>query len=95
MLADTIDAVIGVDTHRDTHQVEIALPASTPIATRAIPNTSTGFAQLLAWIGEHSPGPRVVASVEGTRSYGAGLARTLSNAGLLVIECEQPSRTTR
>src|SRR5262249_34507957 len=29
------------------------------------------------------------------RSYGVGLARTLSAAGLLVIECEQPSRKQR
>ena len=26
MLAEVIDAVVGVDTHRDTHHVEIALP---------------------------------------------------------------------
>ena len=30
MLADLIDAVVGVDTHRDTHHVEIALPTGTP-----------------------------------------------------------------
>jgi hypothetical protein len=27
MLAETIDAVIGIDTHRDSHEVEIADPA--------------------------------------------------------------------
>jgi hypothetical protein len=26
MLAELLDAVIGVDTHRDTHHVEIAYP---------------------------------------------------------------------
>jgi hypothetical protein len=30
---------------------------------------------LLAWIGDHAPGPRVVVSIEGTRSFGVGLAR--------------------
>ena len=34
-------------------------------------------------------------SVEGTRSYGIGLARALAAAGLLVLECEQPSREQR
>ena len=34
-------------------------------------------------------------SVEGTRGHGAGLARALAAAGLLVIECEQPSRRQR
>jgi transposase len=26
MLAELVDAVVGVDTHRDTHEVELALP---------------------------------------------------------------------
>ena len=34
-------------------------------------------------------------SIEGSRSYGIGLARALAAAGLLVIECEQPSRKQR
>jgi transposase len=33
--------------------------------------------------------------IEGTRSYGAGLARAAAAAGLPVIECEQPTRKTR
>jgi transposase len=95
MLADTVDAVVGVDTHRDTHQVEIALPTGTPIATCQISNDTTGYAELLAWIADHAPGPRLVVSVEGTRSYGLGLARAVTAAGLPVIECEQPHRKTR
>jgi hypothetical protein len=50
MLAELIDAVVGVDTHRDTHEVEIALPTGTAIGTRKISNDSSGFAELLAWI---------------------------------------------
>jgi len=34
-------------------------------------------------------------SIEGTRSYGAGLARAVIAAGLLVCECEQPHRKAR
>ena len=41
------------------------------------------------------PGPRVAVCIEGSRSYGIGLARALAAAGLLVIECEQPSRKQR
>lgn len=94
-LADRVDAVIGVDTHRDTHEVEIADANGTPIATCSISNDSSGFAGLIAWIAEHAPGPRVIVSVEGTRSYGIGLARALSAAGIAVIECEQPNRKDR
>ena len=75
MLAELIDAVVGVDTHRDTHEVELALPTGTPIGIRKISHDSSGFAELLAWILDHSPGPRVVVSIEGTRSFGVGLAR--------------------
>ena len=48
MLAEVIDAVVGVDTHRDIHQVEIAHPSGTPIATCSINNDSSGYAELLA-----------------------------------------------
>jgi transposase len=95
ILAELVDAVVGVDTHRDTHQVEIALPNGAPIAVTTIDNTSHGYAQLLAWILDHAPGPRLVVSIEGTRSYGIGLARAATAAGLTVIESEQPSRKTR
>lgn len=94
-LAELVDAVVGVDTHRDTHEVEIALPTGTPIATIKISNDSGGFAELLAWIFQHTPGPRLAVSIEGTRSYGVGLARAVAAAGLLVIECEQPNRKQR
>jgi len=95
MLAEMVDAVIGVDTHRDTHEVEIALPTGTPIARTRVSNDSAGAAALLAWIGRHAPGPRLAVSIEGTRSYGVGLARAVAAAGLLVIECEQPTRKQR
>jgi transposase len=95
MLAEVVDAVIGIDTHRDSHEVEIADPAGRPVAVMRIGNDSGGFAQLLAAIAEVVPGPRVAVCIEGTRSYGIGLARALAAAGLLVLECEQPRRKQR
>jgi transposase len=95
MLAELVDAMIGVDTHRDNHEVEIARPTGAPIATCSITNDSAGYAQLLAWIVEHAPGPRLAVSIEGTRSYGLGLSRAVRTAGLTVIESEQPNRKTR
>jgi transposase len=95
MLAELLDAVVGVDTHRDTHQVEIALPNGVPIASTTISNDATGYAELLAWIVDHAPGPRLAVSIEGTRSYGVGLARAAAAAGLVVLECEQPHRKAR
>jgi transposase len=95
MLAEVVDTVIGIDTHRDSHEVEIADAAGKPITTMQVSNDSGGFAQLLAAIAKVTPGPRVAVCIEGSRSYGIGLARALAAAGLLVIECEQPSRKQR
>ena len=78
MLAEVVDAVIGIDTHRDSHEVEIADPAGKPIAVLRIGNDSGGFARLLAAIAEVVPGPRVAVSIEGTRCFGIGLARALA-----------------
>jgi transposase len=94
-LAERVDAVVGIDTHRDTHEAEIANAAGTAIATVQISNDSAGFTALLAWIAEHAPGPRIAISLEGTRSYGIGLARALIAAGMLVLECEQPTHKQR
>ena len=95
MLAETIDAVIGIDTHRDSHEVELADAAGKPVTVMRIGNDSAGFARLLAAVAEVVPGPRVAVCIEGSRSYGIGLARALAAAGLLVLECEQPSRKQR
>jgi transposase len=80
MLAEVVDAVIGVDTHRDSHEVEIADPRGTPLATLRISNDSAGFTQLLAAVAELAPGPRLAVSLEGSRSYGIGLARACRDA---------------
>ena len=95
MLADVVDAVIGCDTHRDTNHVEIAYPSGAVIATRSFSNDSAGHAEALAWMVAHAPGSRLVLSIEGTRSYGAGLARAAAAVGILVIEAEQPTRKHR
>jgi transposase len=85
----------GPATHRDTHEVEIADTAGRPVAVLRIGNDSGGFARLLEAVAEVAPGPRVAVCIEGSRSYGIGLARALAAAGLLVVECEQPSRRQR
>src|SRR5512132_3741247 len=95
MLAELVDAVAGADTHHDTHQPANALPRGPPNACTTISNDTTGYAELLAWIVDHAPGPRLAVSIEGTRSYGIGLARAAAAAGLVVLECEQPHRKAR
>ena len=76
MLAELVDAVVGVDTHRDTHEVEIAHPTGAVIATCQVSNDSSGYAELLAWIFEHAPGPRLAVSIEQSLS---GRLRSLAD----------------
>ena len=42
MLADVVDAVIGGDTHRDTHTLEMTTPAGATITTITVGNDEPG-----------------------------------------------------
>jgi transposase len=95
MLAEVVDAVVGGDTHRDAHALEMTAPSGATIATLMIGNDERGFAEAIGWVAEHAPGPRVVVGLEGTRSYGIGLARVFQAAGLTVVEIERPRRGER
>lgn len=94
-VAEIVDAVVGGDTHSEFHQLEIATAVGAPIATCAVDNDDVGFATAIAWIAAHAPGPRLIVGLEGTRSYGIGLARALRGAGFTVVEVEQPTRKAR
>jgi transposase len=95
MVADKVDAVIGGDTHRDTHTLEMITPTGAVISTISISNDEQGFVEALAWMADMSPGPRIVVGLEGTRSYGVGLARAVQLAGLAVVEVERPRKADR
>lgn len=84
------DIVIGVDTHKDEH-VAVALDGiGGHRGAFALSATPEGYAQLFAWAQSHG---RVVAfGVEGTGSYGSGLARYLRRQGARVYEVSRPPR---
>lgn len=90
-----LDAAVGGDTHRDTHHLEMVTGAGVLISRITIDNDADGYAEALAWIADHTPGPRVLIGLEGTRSYGVGLCRALLAAGLDVVEVEQPRKADR
>jgi transposase len=95
LVAVHLDAVVGVDTHLDSHALVMVNPLGAVLASVGIGNDDAGFAQALAWIRRTAPGPRVVAGLEGTRSYGIGLARALQAAGLPVVEVARAHRRDR
>src|SRR6266496_1540979 len=81
MLADELDYVVGVDTHRDEHVLAVVVaPTGGVIAQRSVQASARGYAAAVRFADEHAPGARVWA-VEGAGHYGAGLARHLSGRG--------------
>jgi Transposase len=77
MLAEVVELVIGVDTHKHTHTAAVVAAATGAVVTQAtVPTTPAGYQQLLQVAGRH-PGQRVWA-IESTGGYGAGLTRFLA-----------------
>lgn len=95
MLADSVDAVIGVDTHTDTHTACLLDSAGREIAAVTVQASSDGYAGLQGWAVQQAPGPRLTWAVEGCRSHGAGLLRCLLAAGHQVVEAGRPERVGR
>ena len=87
------EVILGVDTHEREHVAALINELGRLLATRSFPATVRGFRMLLAWAREHGPVCR--AGVEGTGSFGAGLARFLADEGVQVVEVTRPNRRGR
>nr|WP_208869605.1 transposase [Micromonospora cremea] len=94
MLAELVEVVIGVDTHKNTHTAALLDTRTGGVLARVTVSTDPdGYAQLVALAEQHS-GLRAWA-LEGSGGYGAGLARHLAGAGELVVELDRPLRPAR
>jgi len=85
--------VIGADTHRDTNHLAVITEAGKPLADAEFPTSPAGYDDAVRWA--RSFGTVVIAGVEGTSSYGAGLTRVLHAAGIEVAEVSRPDRAAR
>jgi transposase len=83
----------GVDTHLDVHVVAALDELGALAGVELFPTTTAGYQSLLGWLRSH--GEVVVVGVEGTGSYGAGLARHLQHEGVAVVEVDRPNRQRR
>jgi transposase len=94
MLAEHVDGVIGVDTH--THNLTAAAvnPVGAVLGQRTEPAQLAGYQRLLRFGRVRVPGRRVWA-LEGTGSYGAGLAAFLADHHEQVVEIDRPARPAR
>lgn len=95
MLADDVAYVLGVDTHADAHVLAVVEAKSQRrCRSLTIPATRRGYRQALRFARRQAPGRRAWA-LEGSGSYGQGLARFLSERGERVLEVERPERQGR
>jgi len=95
MLADEVDYVIGVDTHRDQHTLAVVnAPAGAVVAQAVVRATAHGYADALRFAERYACGVRAWA-VEGAGHYGAGLTRYLAERGETVLEVGRHARGER
>ncbi len=90
---DAARVVVGVDTHKDEHVAVAINGLGTHLGEHNCRVTLAGYEDLERWA--VGLGNVVSFGVEGTGSFGAGLARFLSGQGHTVIEVNRPDRSTR
>ena len=85
--------IVGVDTHKHVH-VAVAIDSwGIRLGDHAFVADSGGYEALVTWAETHG---RIEAfGIEGTGSYGAGLARAVHRAGHHVVEVNRGDRRTR
>jgi transposase len=78
---------VGVDTHLDQHVAAVVDQAGRLLDTQAFAASTRGYVALVTWAEGFG--------IEGTGTYGAGLARFACAYGLQVLEVDRPDRSTR
>src|SRR5256712_13507736 len=82
--------VVGVDTHKDSHSAAMVDPMGALLAATDVGANRKGYRRMLEWARCQAPQRTWV--VEGTGSYGAGLASFLAASGEVVFEGDRPQR---
>jgi len=85
--------VVGVDTHKHVHHAAVLAVTGQLLADAAFPTSTAGYQALIVWAAGFGTVIRV--GVELTGSYGAGLTRHLTAAGLAVVEVNTTDKATR
>ena len=83
----------GVDTHADMHVAAAVDGNGGVLGIEAFPADTAGYWDLLRWLVDF--GDVSLVGVEGTGSYGVGLARFLHDEGVAMVEVDRPNRQTR
>jgi transposase len=80
MPAPTAPVTVGVDTHLDLHVAAAVDQTGRPCGTKAFAASTRGYVALVTWAERYRRVERI--GVEGTGTYGAGLARFVRAYGL-------------
>lgn len=83
----------GVDTHLDVHVAAALDGSDSLLGVESFPTSPAGYTALTSWLCGFGTLERV--GVEGTGSYGAGLARHLAAVGIPVLEVDRADRASR
>jgi transposase len=83
----------GVDTHAGSHMAAALDRIGGLLGVQEFPATPDGYARLLAWL--RGFGAVSLVGIEGTGSYGAGLSRHITSAGIRVVEVDRSDRQDR
>ena len=89
----SVRVVVGVDTHQDKHVAVAIDRQGVRLGELHAPATLHGYQDLERW--SRSLGEIHAFGIEGTGSYGAGVARYLTRRGHTVVEVNRPDRSTR
>lgn len=93
-IVDSACGVVGgVDTHLDEHVAAVVDAVGGVLGVNRFPVTPAGYRRMLSWMRSFGSLERI--GVEGTGSYGVGLARFLLGSGLVVLEVTRPNRQER
>ncbi|MBL8929287.1 MAG: IS110 family transposase [Kineosporiaceae bacterium] len=94
IVAQLFEHVVGIDTHARTHTYCLLTAATgAVIDTETFPTTASGNARAISWILRRTSGS-VLAVVEGTSSYGAGITAALVETGIDVAEVRPAGRSS-
>ena len=92
IVSQTHSFVIGVDTHARTHTYAVLTAAGEHLGTDTFPNTAAGRSRAISWTGRRASGVTdVLWVIEGAGSYGAQLARNVTETGYRVVEAARMS----
>ena len=94
IVAELFEHVVGIDTHARTHAYCLVHSRSgAVVASASFPTSKSGNTRAIGWIVHRTQGS-VLAAVEGTSSYGAGITAALSEEGFEVAEVRPAARTS-